>query len=140
AVGVFHNDPTDGWIADDSDVADGIYWAAQHGARVISMSLGGAGFSQTLCNAVLGAVNSHVVVVAAAGNSSTATPSYPAACQGAIGVAATDSNDLPASFSNFGYPNVFVSAPGVNIASSYPPDTYQYESGTSMASPYVAGL
>ena len=141
AVGVFHNDPTNGWVADDSDVADGIYWAAQHGARVINMSLGGAGFSQTLCGAVLAAANTyHVVVVAAAGNSSTATPSYPASCQGAIGVAATDSSDLPASFSNFGYPNVFVSAPGVNIASSYLANTYQYESGTSMASPYVAGL
>ncbi len=138
AVGVFHNDPTDGWIANDSDVADGILWVAQHGARVINMSLGGTGFSQTLCGAVTAAVSTyHVVVVAAAGNASTATPTYPAACQGAIGVAATDSSDVPASFSNFGYPNVFVSAPGVNIASSYPPNTYQYESGTSMASPYV---
>src|SRR5207237_10333063 len=110
AVGVFYNDPTNGWVADDADVADGIYWAVQHGARVINMSLGGTGYSQPLCNAVSTAVTPYqLVVVAAAGNSSSSVPSYPAACPGAIGVAATDSSDLPASFSNYGSPNVFLS-------------------------------
>ena len=75
----------------------------------------------TLCNAVELAMNSyHSVVVAAAGNSAVATRTYPAACPGAVGVAATDSADATAYFSNYGSPNVFVSAPGVNILSTYP--------------------
>ena len=95
------------------------------------------------------AINSyHSVVVAAAGNDAVASPSYPAACPGAIGVAATDQSDAPAYFSNYGSPNVFVSAPGVNILSTYPgafdcsPDPVGYctESGTSMASPLVTAL
>ncbi|MGB2874669.1 MAG: S8 family serine peptidase [Gaiellaceae bacterium] len=141
AVGVFHNDSANGLVADDADVADGITWAAQHGARVINLSLGGPGYSATLCSAVSTAVNTyHAVVVAAAGNSSSSVANYPASCPGAIGVAATDSNDAPASFSDYGYPNVFVSAPGVNIASTYTGNSYAYLDGTSMASPYVTGL
>src|SRR5919201_4088832 len=74
----------------DADVAAGITWAVNHGARVINLSLGGPGASTTLCNAVSSAIGSSAIVVAAAGNSGTSTPSYPAACPGAIGVAATD--------------------------------------------------
>jgi subtilisin family serine protease len=123
----------------DSDVADGIMWAAQHGARVINLSLGG-GYSQTICDAVSSAEHTYAaLVVAAAGNESSSAPSAPAACPGAVGVAATDSSDQPASFSNFGSPDVFLSAPGVQIASTWP-GTYAYASGTSMASPFVAGV
>jgi subtilisin family serine protease len=122
----------------DSDVADGIVWAAQQGARVINLSLGGA-YSQTDCDAVATAVSMGALVVAAAGNSSSSTPSAPAACPGVVGVAATDEFDLPASFSNYGWPNVFVSAPGVDIYSTWP-GTYAWEAGTSMASPFVAGV
>lgn len=124
-----------------ASVASGIIWAAQHGARVMNLSLGGSGYSQTLCNAVTTATNTyHVLVVAAAGNSATSAASYPAACPGALGVAATDSNDAPASFTNFGKSNVFVSAPGVNILSTYMGGTYRSLSGTSMATPFVTGL
>src|SRR4029077_7738097 len=77
---------------------------------------------------------------------------YPAACPGAIGVAATDSADLPAYFSNYGSPDVFVSAPVVDILSTYPaalwpspdcpadPVGYCHLDGTSMASPFVTAL
>jgi len=141
AVRVFHHDPTYGWIANDSDVADGIAWAAQHGARVINLSLGGSGYSLTLCNAAELAINAyHSVVVAAAVNSGVATPSYPAACPGVIGVAATGDTDLRASFSNYGNPNVFVSAPGVDILSTYPGDAYASFDGNSVASPFVTAL
>jgi serine protease len=122
----------------DSDVADGIIWAAQQGARVINLSLGGT-YSQTDCNAVSVAESMGSLVVAAAGNSSSSAPSAPAACPGAVGVAATDEFDLPASFSNFGSPDVFVSAPGVDIYSTWP-GMYAWEDGTSMASPFVAGI
>ena len=107
----------------------------------INLSLGAPGYSQTMCNAISTAINTyHVVVVAAAGNSSTSVQTYPASCPGTIGVAATDSTDHAASFSNYGAPNVFVSAPGVGIRSTYPPNTYTDMYGTSMASPYVTGL
>ena len=135
-----------------SDVANGIAWAASHGATAINLSLGAyspAGMPLTLCNAVELAINSyHSVVVAAAGNDAVASRSYPAACPGAIGVAATDETDAPAYFSNYGSPNVFVSAPGTNILSTYPsafdcfpdPAGYCTLSGTSMASPLVTAL
>lgn len=149
AAKVFHcatapcSDPSD-YVASDSDVADGIVWAAQNGATAINLSLGGVGYSQTLCNAVAAAVDTyHAVVVAAAGNSSVSTPTYPAACPGTIGVAATDPGDSPSSFSNYGSPDVFVSAPGRDIVSTVPSWTgslYASYSGTSMAAPFVTAL
>jgi thermitase len=136
---VFPPDASQG--ADLADVANGIAWAASHGAKVINLSLGGGGaYPVTLCNAVQQATSAGVVVVAAAGNASVSTPFYPAACPGAVGVAATDSSDVPGSFSNYGSPDVFVSAPGVAVLSTWPGNQYASANGTSMASPYVAAL
>ena len=123
-----------------ASITNGIMWAVQQGAKVINMSLGGTGYSQSLCDAVTSALTSGVVVVAAAGNSASSIASYPAACPGAIGVAATDSGDGSAPYSNFGSPDVFVSAPGSGIYSTYYNSSYATLSGTSMASPFVAGL
>ena len=124
-----------------ASIANGILWAAQKGARVINLSLGGSSFSQALCDAVATAGSSYgALVVAAAGNSSTTTPFYPAACAGSVGVAASTPSDTGASFSNFGSPNVFVAAPGASILSTYNNGGYATMSGTSMASPYAAGL
>jgi thermitase len=121
-------------------VTNGILWAAQHGARVISLSLGGYFYSKTLCDAVkIVTEGYHALVVAAAGNESSSSPLYPAGCPGAIGVAATNASDRAASWSNFGSA-VFVSAPGVSIYSTYPPRSFATLSGTSMATPAVAGL
>jgi thermitase len=130
----------------DSSVANGILWAANNGARVISLSLGGPDSSITLGNAVAYAWNKGCVVVAAAGNSGVTTPSYPGAYPNVISVAATDSNDQLASFSNYGS-WVTVAAPGVGIYSTVPTYAaggnfglnYNYLSGTSMATPHVAG-
>lgn len=122
----------------DADVAEGIIWAADHGARVISMSLGGAGSSTTLSNAVSYARNRGVVIAAAAGNDGSSVRAYPAAYTGVISVGATDSNDTLAYFSNWGS-WVKVAAPGVSIYNTYPGGNYATMSGTSMATPLVAG-
>src|SRR5438445_2225572 len=121
-------------------IANGILWAADHGARAVNLSLGGSSYSQTLCDAVTQAISGGAIVVASAGNGSTSAANYPAACPGAVGVAATDSSDHAASFSNYGSPDVFLSAPGVSIYSTYLNGSYATMSGTSMAAPFVSGL
>lgn len=135
----------------DSDIIDAIYYAADNGADVINMSLGGTGSSAPFQTAVNYANSKGMVVVAAAGNSNVSTPFYPAAYTNVIGVAATTNQDTKASFSNFGG-YVDISAPGDDIYSSLPtyPNndsevygtglSYGYFSGTSMATPFVAGL
>ncbi|HEY0099679.1 MAG TPA: S8 family serine peptidase, partial [Pyrinomonadaceae bacterium] len=93
-------------------------------------------------NAIINAKNKNVVVVFAAGNANTdinVTPQYPAIYPEVIAVVATDQKDKRATFSNFGAATD-VSAPGVNIFSSVPNDTFGFNNGTSMASPHVAGL
>ena len=120
-------------------IAAGIRWAVDNGARVINMSLGGYVDTIVEREAVAYAVSKGVVVVAAMGNDNTAAPSYPAAYTDVIAVAATDSADHRASFSNTG-PHIDISAPGVGVVSTYWDDTYASLSGTSMASPHVAGV
>ena len=120
-------------------IAAGIIWAADNGAEVINMSLGGSSASSTLEDAVNYAWSKGVVVVAAAGNSGNTLPSYPAYYANCIAVAATDASDAKASWSNYG-DWVDVAAPGANIYSTLVDNGYGYKSGTSMASPHVAGL
>ncbi|GAA0510618.1 hypothetical protein Ade02nite_46030 [Paractinoplanes deccanensis] len=125
-----------------SHTASGIVWAADHGAQVINMSLGATTQVSAVTTAISYARSKGVTVVAAAGNSraSGSPASYPAADPGVIGVAATDSADRVASFSNQGG-YVDVAAPGVTIASTHPTalgSGYTYMSGTSMAAPHVA--
>jgi thermitase len=123
-----------------SSIANGIVWAVDHGARVVNLSLGGTAWSQTLCDAVAAALQRGAIVVAAAGNNGSSAPFYPAACPGSIGVAATTSADALASYSDTGSPNVFLSAPGDSIYSTYRSGGYATMSGTSMATPLVSAL
>ncbi len=121
-----------------SDVAAGVVWAVDHGARVISMSLGGPGQTQTLADAVAYAIGKGAVVVAAAGNDGNSELNYPAAFEGVIAVAGTTRTDELYSWSNFG-PWVQVAAPGCNVA-PYPNGEYVNFCGTSSATPIVAGV
>ncbi len=127
-------------------IADCITWAANNGAKVINMSLGAPRKSRALEDAVNYAWNHGVVLVAAAGNSGNSSPTYPAYYTNVIAVAATDNNDAKPSWSSYGR-WVDVAAPGVNVWSTFPNHSnvlgktnYGYGSGTSMATPHVAGL
>lgn len=122
-----------------SALASGITWAVDHGAAVINMSLGGYFTSRTLQDAVAYAIDHDVSVIAAAANDNVSNPSYPASYPGVIGVAATTQSDSRASFSNYGT-YIDVAAPGVGILSTVMSGGYQAWSGTSMASPVVAGV
>lgn len=134
AVDVFDGDGA--WTY---DVIEGIQYAVANGADVINMSLGGPGTSTSFENAITDAVNKGVVCVVAAGNDNTSIYYSPSDCTDAISVIATDQNDKRAAFSNFG-PLKDISAPGVDILSTYPIGSYKYLPGTSMASPIVAGV
>jgi thermitase len=129
-------------IGTTADVANCITWDYDQGAKVISMSLGG-GASTTLKNAVdyawKGGAANGAVLVAAAGNDGDSTLNYPAAYPNVVSVAATDNRDGRASFSNANA-DVEVAAPGVDITSTWNDGTYNTISGTSMATPHVAGV
>ncbi|WP_248293806.1 S8 family serine peptidase [Actinoplanes sp. TBRC 11911] len=124
-----------------STAAAGVVYAADHGADVINLSLSSTTPTDAMTNAVAYAHAKNVVVVAAAGNArGQGSPiSYPAASDGVIAVAATDSADGVATFSNRGS-YVDVAAPGVNIVSTRPGNLYARMSGTSMAAPHVAAV
>lgn len=137
----------------DATIARGIVWATDHGAKVLSISLEIPGRSPVLESALDYALAHDVLVVAAAGNEKhlldhQAAPALPASYPGVLAVAATDAEDKPASFTNFG-PAVSLAAPGVDILSTLPtykvfaplprPLGYGTMSGTSMAAPLVAG-
>jgi hypothetical protein len=119
-----------------SDVAKGIYYATDNGARIINMSLGTSEDSDTLKTAVQYAANKGVLLVAAAGNDSGAPCAYPAAYSSVVCVVATDQDNKLASFSNIGGE---LAAPGVSNYSTYINSSYATLSGTSMASPHIAG-
>ncbi len=123
---------------DDASIAEGILWAADKGANVISLSLGGPDWSSTLNVAVQYAWSKGALVVAAAGNGGVQTMEYPAGYDNVISVAATDSMDSLTYFTQYGS-WVDVAAPGAAIRSTYLNSGYATLSGTSMATPFVAG-
>jgi subtilisin family serine protease len=123
-----------------SDIAKGITWAVDHGANVINLSLGSDAESSAVDAAVAYATSHNVDVVAAAGNTGPGAPAeFPAALPAVIAVAALDEDGTVATYSTRGS-YVDVAAPGTSILSTYPPSTWARLSGTSMASPHVAGL
>ena len=123
-----------------SDIAQGIIWSADNGAKVINLSLGGPGAVQIENDAVDYAISRGAVVVGAAGNNAQIgnEPDYPAAHPPVVAVAATDRYDKRAAFSNHGG-YVDAAAPGVGIYSTVP-GGYGSLSGTSQATPHVAAL
>lgn len=135
-----------------SDIAEAIKFAADNGADVINLSLGGAGESHLMKEAIDYAYNKNVVVIAAAGNANQNSAGYPARYPRVVGVAASDATRAKAPYSNFGA-GVDISAPGGNTKSGEAGGILQHTlnpqdgrpafaafQGTSMASPHVAGV
>jgi thermitase len=125
--------------ATDSKIINGIDWSVDHGADVINLSLSGPGNSDVLRTEVNRASDRGAVVVAAAGNTGTTQPQYPAAYSKAIAVSATDKGDGRAYLSSRG-DWVDLAAPGTSILSTRSSGGYVRLSGTSMSAPFVSGL
>jgi subtilisin len=127
-----------------SSISKGIRYAVDNGANVINLSLGGGSANSTLESAINYASSKGVIVVMAAGNDGDSSPDYPAhyASKSGIAVGAVDSNNNMADFSNRSGTNEisYVTAPGVKVYSSVPNNEYDTYSGTSMATPHVAGV
>ncbi len=118
----------------------GIQYAVDNGAQIINCSWGGAGYSKLEDEIIQYANQKGTLIVAAAGNNSSFRESYyPSAYDHVLAVGSTDASDLRSSFSNWGY-YVDVSAPGSDIYSTWKGNNYSYQNGTSMASPYAAGV
>lgn len=133
-VNVFQGD-----VADIYTVADGIDYAVKAGADIINLSLTTEDYTAVLNDSIQSAIKKGVVVVAAVGNDQTSRPQYPAAYKNVIAVSATTKYDKRADFSNYGS-YIKLCAPGVDIYSTVPKNTYMTESGTSMAAPIVSGV
>jgi len=123
-----------------SDIADAVQRAADAGADVINMSLGGGGFSETLQSAVEYAQDQGALLVAAAGNAGENSVDYPAAYDACLAVSALDEDGSLANYSNYG-PEIEIAAPGTDVMSTTTTerDSYERLSGTSMATPVVSG-
>lgn len=123
-----------------SDIIEGLDWCIRNGMQIVNMSFGTATDVPSLHEALVAAYNSGLVLVAAAGNGGPQddTVLYPARYEEVIAVSAVDGTDSIASWSSRG-PEVELAAPGVDIYSTFRSGTYRVLSGTSMASPHVAG-
>ncbi len=122
-----------------SDMAAAIQYAADHGVRIINMSVGGSSSSYTLQNAADYAWNKGAVIFAAAMNAGASAPYYPAACNHVVSISATDTADHLASFSNYGN-WITLSAPGTSILTTMKGGGYGYWNGTSFSAPITAGV
>jgi subtilisin family serine protease len=123
-----------------SNIVAALYYAVQNHANVVNMSFDLSYSSSSLNRAVSYANKAGVVLVAAAGNENSSARVYPAAMNGqVVGIASTTNWDTRSSFSNYGSADVWISAPGEYVISTYPGGTYASESGTSFSSPLAAG-
>ena len=122
-----------------SDLIDGIQQCASAGANVVNMSLGGGSSSTSERNALNTFNNNGILLVAAAGNDGNSTLSYPASYDAVVSVGAVGSNESWANYSQYNS-QVELSAPGTGVNSTWPNNQYNSISGTSMATPHVAGV
>jgi len=126
---------------DSADAASAVVHATDAGADILSNSWGGGPYDELLEDAFAYAIANDVVIIAAAGNSGTSTPQYPAFYDDVIAVSGTQSDDGLYINTNYGA-HIEVAAPAVNVYSTVPVSmgSYGYKTGTSMACPHVAGV
>ncbi len=129
----------DGGPDGNNNVARGIEWARLHGAKVISMSLGYYTYSQTMFDAIQKALDNNITIVVAMGNDGNDQVEFPAGNQGVIAAGAIDGYDRKTSFSTTGS-HISISAPGYHIYSTFLEKGYTYMNGTSMSTPFIAGV
>jgi subtilisin family serine protease len=122
-----------------SDIIRAIYYAADHGANVISMSFSMTQPSPGLEAAVEYALSMNVITIASAGNDGIKTLVYPASYNGVQGVGSSTNGDLRSAFSNYGSGVVTFAAPGEGVITTYPGGNYAAGWGTSFSTPMVAG-
>merc|ERR1719464_1813 len=131
---------SDSGSGSNSGVLGAVQSCVDDGAKVISLSLGGGGYSSTTEEFYKDLYEKEdILFVAAAGNGGSSSKLYPASYPALMSVAAIDSNKNKAGFSQYN-DQVEISAPGVSVKSSLPDDKYASWSGTSMATPHVAGV
>jgi subtilisin family serine protease len=135
--------PLKAFAADGSsdlfNILQAIYYAADHGANVISMSFEISQSSPGLQSAIQYALSKNVTVVAASGNDGEQIMVYPAGYNSVVGVGSTGADDAKSTFTNFGTNSTFVAAPGEAVITSYPGGNYAAGWGTSFSTPIVAG-
>jgi len=122
-----------------SDIINAIYYAADNGANVISMSFSMPTASPALQTAIQYALGKNVTVVAAAGNDGVKALVYPASFGGVAGVGSTSNTDVRSTFSNYGSGVTMFAAPGEGVITTYPGSNYAAAWGTSFSTPFVAG-
>jgi len=135
--------PLKAFAADGSsdlfNIIRAIYYAADNGANVISMSFEISQSSPALQNAIQYALSKNVALVAASGNDALQVLVYPAGFNTVVGVASTTNTDGKSTFTNFGTNATFVAAPGEGVITTYPGGNYAAGWGTSFSTPMVAG-
>jgi subtilisin family serine protease len=122
-----------------SDILRAVYYAVNHGAKVLSMSFDFTSPSVELGKAINYATSRGVICVASAGNSAQMTVVYPGGLPNVIDVASTGNTNSPSAFSNYGAPPVWLSAPGEAVVTTYPWGSYAAGWGTSFSAPFVSG-
>ncbi|TWD90239.1 subtilisin family serine protease [Neobacillus bataviensis] len=124
-----------------SDAISAVQYATRMGVKILNNSWGGGSYDQALRDAINASGALFVVAAGNDGMNIDSSPSYPASydCSNILSVAAIDNQGNLASFSNYGPNTVDVAAPGVNILSTLPNNSYDYYNGTSMATPHVTG-